>query len=126
MIKVLLAGLGGFIGSALRYVISTFFYKLLGTDFPYGTFVVNVLGSFLIGFFMGLVENGFVISSNWRAFIAIGLLGGFTTFSSFSYETVELIKQGARLSAIANIVYTVLNCLAGAYVGGVIAKLITK
>jgi CrcB protein len=61
MIKVLLAGLGGFIGSALRYVISTFFYKLLGTDFPYGTFVVNVLGSFLIGFFMGLVENGFVI-----------------------------------------------------------------
>lgn len=126
MFKIFLAGLGGFIGSGLRYVLSTMVYRLLGTDFPYGTFVVNVLGSFLIGFLMGLVENGVPISPNWRVFVAIGLFGGFTTFSSFSYETVELLKQGAVFTAVANVVYTVLNCLAATWVGGIFARLITK
>jgi CrcB protein len=126
MIKILMAGLGGFFGAILRYVLSTFIYKLLGTDFPYGTFVVNVLGCFLIGFFMGLVDAGVIISPNLRILIAIGLLGGFTTFSSFSYETVELLKAGAWLSAVANVVYTLLNCLGATWFGEVLSRLITK
>ncbi|CUU04570.1 CrcB protein [Candidatus Kryptobacter tengchongensis] len=120
MLKFIIAGLGGFVGAGLRYFLSTFTYKILGTDFPYGTFVVNVLGSFLIGLFMGLIDRGLIISSNWRIFIAVGLLGGFTTFSSFSYETVELLKQGSMLTAIANITYTILNCLAATWLGEVI------
>ncbi len=126
MLKIFMAGLGGFFGSMLRYALSTFVYRLLGTDFPYGTLVVNILGSFLIGFFMGLVENGLVISPNLRVFIAIGFLGGFTTFSSFSYETIELFKEGAWFSGWANVVYTVLNCLGSAWLGGVLSRLITK
>lgn len=126
MLKFIIAGLGGFIGSGFRYLLSTFSYKILGTDFPYGTFVVNVLGSFLIGLFMGLIERGLIISPSWRIFIAVGLLGGFTTFSSFSYETVELLKEGAILAAVANIIYTILSCLAATWVGEIISRLIIK
>ena len=126
MIKILMAGLGGFFGAILRYVLSTFIYKLFGTDFPYGTFAVNVLGCFLIGFFMGLVDAGVIISPNLRILIAIGFLGGFTTFSSFSYETVELLKAGAWISAVANVVYTILNCLGATWIGEVLSRLITK
>lgn len=126
MLKFFMAGLGGFLGSMLRYALSTFVYRLLGADFPYGTLVVNILGSFLIGFFMGLIENGLVISPNLRVLIAVGFLGGFTTFSSFSYETIELFKEGAWISGLANVVYTVLNCLGATWLGGVISRLIIK
>jgi len=126
MKKIIIVGLGGFMGSALRYMLSITVYRLLGTNFPYGTFVVNVLGSFLIGFVMGLVENGVLITSNWRVFVTIGLLGGFTTFSSFSHETVQLLKQGAILTAVANVVYTVLSCLAATWAAGIGARLLTN
>lgn len=126
MLKIFLVGLGGFVGSGFRFILSTFVYRLLGTDFPYGTFIVNVLGSFVIGFFMGLVEVGVVVSPNWRLFIAVGLLGGFTTFSTFSYETVELLKEGLIFLAIVNVFVTVVSCIGMTWVGGVLARLLTK
>ncbi|MCS7214089.1 MAG: fluoride efflux transporter CrcB [Candidatus Calescibacterium sp.] len=125
MIKILMIGIGGFIGSVLRYSISTFAYRLIGSDFPYGTLIVNILGSAAIGLFMGLVENGVVISTNIRVFIAVGILGGFTTFSSFSYETIWKLKQGEIYSALTNIFLNVLLCLGATWIGLVFAKYIT-
>jgi CrcB protein len=126
MLSIFLVGLGGFIGSGLRYAISILVYKLLGTSFPYGTFVVNVLGSLLIVIFKGLVESSVVVSSNWRLFVAIGLLGGFTTFSSFSYETIEMLKRGAILVSVINVSFTFLSCLSATLIGNILVKSLIK
>jgi CrcB protein len=122
--KFLIAGLGGFVGSAFRYWISTETYRLLGQGFPYGTLLVNVVGCFLIGFLMAFFEERFVINPNLRIFLTIGILGGFTTFSTFSFETVSLLREGSYLTASANVMYSLLNCLGATWFGGVVGKLL--
>ena len=124
MDKILLSGFGGFIGSALRYWISLMAYRVFGQDFPYGTLVVNVLGCLLIGFVMTVFEERFVFSANVRIFLTIGILGGFTTFSSFSYETIGLIREGSYLLGTANVLLNVLLCLVATAVGTVIGKFV--
>ncbi|MCI0415566.1 fluoride efflux transporter CrcB [bacterium] len=124
MQKLIIAGIGGFIGSACRYWLSLATYRVLGQDFPYGTLVVNVMGSLLIGFLMALFEERFVISANFRIFLTIGILGGFTTFSTFSYETVELLREGSYQTGMINILSTVFICLGATWLGSVIGKLI--
>ena len=94
MLQIMVAGLGGFIGSAARFWISSLTYRYLGQDFPYGTLLVNVVGSFLIGFLMAFFEDRFTISPDLRIFLTIGILGGFTTFSSFGNETMSLWRDG--------------------------------
>src|SRR5689334_16681029 len=83
LVQIFIAGLGGFLGSAARFWIASLSYRLLGQDFPYGTLIVNVVGCFLIGFLMTVFEQRFLITPNLRIFLTIGILGGFTTFSSF-------------------------------------------
>jgi fluoride exporter len=122
--KLILAGLGGFIGSACRYWFSLVAYRFFGQDFPYGTLIVNVIGSLLIGLLMALFEERFVISPNLRIFLTIGILGGFTTFSTFSYETVELLREGSYLTSIINILSTLFICLTATWFGSIIGKLI--
>ncbi len=101
---------GGALGSILRFWLATALYAWLGRAFPLGTLVVNVLGCFLIGLLThGLLERG--VSPEWRAGLLIGVLGGFTTFSTFSWETVSLLLAGETLKAIVNIVLSVLLCL---------------
>lgn len=90
---------------------------MLGRDFPYGTLVVNVAGSLLIGLSTALLADRLSLSPEWRAGIVIGLLGAFTTFSTFSIETLNLIEQREFLRAVANIVLSVLLCLAAAALG---------
>lgn len=90
---------------------------MLGRDFPYGTLVVNIAGSLLIGLSTALLADRLSLSSEWRAGIVIGLLGAFTTFSTFSIETLNLIEQREFLRAVANIVLSVLLCLAAAALG---------
>ncbi len=124
MLQVIIAGLGGFIGSASRFWISSVTYRILGQDFPYGTLLVNVVGAFLIGFLMAVFEERFLVSPNLRIFLTIGVLGGFTTFSTFSYETVSLLREGSYLTGTANILYSLLNCLGATWFGGVIGKLL--
>jgi CrcB protein len=124
LLQIIIAGLGGFIGSASRFWLSTATYRILGQDFPYGTLLVNVVGSFLIGFLMALFEHRFTISPNLRIFLTIGILGGFTTFSSFSYETVSLLREGSYVAGTANILYSVLNCLGATWVGGIVGRLV--
>ena len=88
--NVLLVAAGGGIGAVLRYLIGIFLAVRLGPDFPWGTFFVNVTGSFLIGIVLVLVEDG-TLSPEARLFLAVGILGGYTTFSTYSYEAVQLM-----------------------------------
>ena len=124
MDKMLFSGIGGFIGSVLRYWISVVAYRFFGQDFPYGTLFVNVSGCLLIGFVMTLFEERFVFSSNLRIFLTIGILGGFTTFSSFSYETIALLREGSYFLGTVNVLLTVFLCLVATAIGGIAGKLL--
>jgi fluoride exporter len=93
-----IVGIGGFIGSVLRYYTQAFFRMVIPMAFPYGTFTVNIIGCFIIGIVYALFERGNVLTEDWRLFLATGLCGGFTTFSSFTHESINLIRAGEFLS----------------------------
>ncbi len=102
--KLFLAGFGGFIGSTLRYVATGYFQQLgRSIDFPYGTLAVNLIGCFIIGFLSQLAESRGVFTAESRTFVFIGILGGFTTFSAFGNETMNLWRDGQNTLAMANI-----------------------
>lgn len=125
MLKILLIGAGGFVGTVLRYLVSGLAHSFIsaGSAFPYGTLVVNTLGCFLIGFFSGLVETRQLFDPETRVFVLIGLLGGFTTFSSFGYETFALMRDGQTTAALSNIGLQVVLGLAAVWCGHVLARL---
>jgi fluoride exporter len=100
--KILYVGIGGFIGASLRYLISLQASKLFSGHIPYGTLIVNVLGGFLIGAIMQISLSSTVISPNLRLFLTTGILGGLTTFSTFSYETINLFSSGFYTHAVLN------------------------
>ena len=114
---------GGGIGASARYYLSGAVYRFLPSDFPYGNLVVNITGCFLIGLLMTLLEERFISEPALRIFLTIGILGGFTTFSSFSYETIELIRDTEILRAVSNVGASVLGCLAATALGSVIGRL---
>jgi CrcB protein len=97
VLGVLLVALGGGIGSAIRYLVSGWFADRFGPGFPYGTFVINITGSFIIGFFLALAQERVSLSPYWRLFFAVGFVGGYTTFSTFEYESVRLLQDGELL-----------------------------
>ena len=102
--KLFLAGIGGFIGSSLRYAVTGYVQTWSRSiDFPYGTLAVNLIGCFLIGFLSQLAESRGVLTAESRTFVFIGILGGFTTFSAFGNETMNLWREGENLLAMANI-----------------------
>ena len=116
MRTVLLVGLGSFIGGAGRYMLSMFIQNKAANSFPYGTLTVNVLGCFLIGIVLGVsARSG--IPHEWRLFLATGILGGFTTFSAFSYESITLIRDGNSGTAIIYIGCSILLGLMATYGG---------
>ena len=109
---------GAGIGGVLRYWISHGAYWLLGRQFPYGTLLVNVSGSFLMGLLFVLIMDKFAgIGPHLRAFLLIGILGGYTTFSSFSIETLNLFEGGAWLSASLNIILSVILSIFAVWLG---------
>ncbi|HRQ33213.1 MAG TPA: fluoride efflux transporter CrcB [Anaerolineales bacterium] len=126
MTNILLAGVGGFIGSALRYVLGGYVQGLSKGLFPYGTLAVNVIGCFVIGFLSQLAENRGVFSSEARVFVFIGILGGFTTFSSFGNETLNLARDGEMLGAFANIGLNVFLGLLAVWLGRTVSTLIWR
>jgi len=114
--------IGGAVGSVMRFLLSTTAHSWLGRDFPYGTLVVNILGSLAMGVLFVLMVERVADSGLWRAAILIGVLGGFTTFSSFSIETLNLIEQGAMTKAAANVVASVTLCLGATWIGMLIGR----
>lgn len=93
MLQYLWIGLGGFLGANARYLVQVWAASRWGADFPYGTLLANVSGSFVIAFFLTLATERFIMPTELRLFVAVGFLGGFTTFSSFSLETFRLVEQ---------------------------------
>lgn len=120
--KILLAiGTGSFVGGLLRYAVSQAVQgRSLGL-FPYGTLTVNLVGCFLIGMVYALSERG-VVGESWRLFLATGVLGGFTTFSAFSQETVRLLQQGLVLNALTYVLISVVAGLMATYCGMLVIR----
>ena len=124
MEKYLFIGAGGFIGSVCRYGLSSLLYRILGDRFPYGTLAVNVLGCFTIGLLMTLFEGRWLVQPNVRLFLTIGILGGFTTFSTFSYETIEILRAGNTSLGFINIFGSIVFCLSATWAGSIAGKLL--
>lgn len=120
----LLAGLGGFIGTLLRYGVQKIAVSWGSISFPFGTFTVNLVGSLIIGIVYGLTERENLLSPESRIFIATGLCGGFTTFSSFTLDTLTLMRQGQHLYAGAYVFASLLLGIAVTYFGFIITKTI--
>ncbi|GIW43728.1 MAG: hypothetical protein KatS3mg077_1010 [Candidatus Binatia bacterium] len=117
MLRVLLVGCGGFLGSACRYLVGGWVQGTFAASFPWGTLAVNSLGSLLLGFFLALsLERGW-LGMEWRLFLTIGFCGGFTTMSTFGYETFSLIREGSYVLAFANVGANLLTAVLGAWVG---------
>jgi CrcB protein len=114
--------MGGAFGAVLRYGASLSVYSLLGRGFPYGTLFVNVSGSLLMGILSVIMLERFNIDPEWRAAVLVGVLGSFTTFSTFSIETLNLLEQGDVIRATANIVLSVLVCLVAVWFGVLIGR----
>lgn len=118
MTNVLLIFFGAGLGGVLRYMISNSTHWLVGRQFPYGTLVVNVSGCFLMGLLFVLILDRFNgIGPQLRAFLLIGFLGGYTTFSSFSIETLNLFESGAYLSGFINMFLSVMLCMVAVWLG---------
>ncbi len=125
MSKLFLVGVGGFLGSILRYITSGVIFRILGKPyFPYGTLFVNILGCFLIGFFSGLSENKQLFNPETRIFIFVGLLGSFTTFSTFGFEVFSFARDGQIISSLSNIALHIILGVVSVWFGYSISKLI--
>jgi CrcB protein len=123
MLNYFWVGLGGALGSVARFWASGFVARHFGEAFPFGTLVVNVTGSFLIGFFATLtdVDGRWLVAPSFRTFFMAGICGGYTTFSSFSLQTLNLVRDGEWLHAGANAVSSVVLCLVAVWLGHLLA-----
>jgi CrcB protein len=117
MMQTLAIASGGAAGALLRFWMSSGVYNWLGRGFPYGTLAVNVLGSLLMGFLYVMLVDKLSLGANWRAALLVGLLGAFTTFSTFSIETLNLVEEGEAIKALMNVLLSVMLCLIAAWAG---------
>lgn len=124
MLNYILVSAGAAVGGAFRYGISNYIQRHISVIFPYGTLVVNVIGSFILGITMFYLNEKELIGSEFRLFLAVGFCGGFTTFSAFSYETINLFRDAEFGLAIFNVFLNVILCLIGIYLAYLISKLI--
>jgi len=125
LLKYLVVGFGGFVGANARFIVAQWAAQKWGTQFPYGTFIINTTGSFILGLFATLLLR-FAWNDNWRLLIAIGFVGAYTTFSTFEYETLQLAAQNQWSRALVNIMGSVVLGFAAAYIGVVVARLVTR
>jgi len=124
MVKYILVAFGGMLGAVSRYGLCGWISNLTEGRFPFGTLAVNLIGSFIIGLFLTLAIDRFSWSPELRILFTIGFLGAFTTFSTFSYETVELLGEGVYLLAAVNMGASLFGCVAATIAGVALARLI--
>ena len=122
MSTLLTIGCGGFLGAISRYLVSELVYIIFGTGMPYGTLTVNIIGSFLLGIVAQFSLAGNFLTTSASSFLGIGFLGAFTTFSTFSVQTLELLESGSPLKALLNILLNLILCLIGAWGGLTIGR----
>lgn len=122
--KYLAISLGGIIGANSRYLIADWAAQRFGAGFPYGTFIINISGSFLLGFFMAFLQDRAFIHPNYRLFFATGFCGAYTTFSTFTYESLRLWQDGSFLLAITNLLGSLAVGMFGVLLGFVFGRMI--
>lgn len=113
---------GGAIGAVFRFLVSNGIHSFMSRDFPYGTLTVNIVGSFIMGLSYILLIERLSLSAEWRALIIVGLLGAFTTFSTFSIETLVLIENSELTKAVVNVLASVVLCIMGSWIGIIIGR----
>ncbi len=117
MTNILLAAVGGALGSVLRYLVGVLTLRWFGPSFPWGTLAVNVVGSFIIGLTVEMIARRFNASMELRVFIVTGIIGGFTTWSSFSLDTMVLFERGAIAAAAAYVIGSLVVSFAAVFAG---------
>jgi CrcB protein len=122
MVNYLFVSIGAAVGGVFRYWLSNYVHKFLPANFPYGTLTVNLVGSFLVGFIMYYLNEREIISANMRILLAVGFCDGFTTFSTFSLETMNLIRDSELLLAGLNVILNISLCLTGIFLAYIIFK----
>lgn len=122
--NILIVGTGGFIGSVMRYLVQVFVEKGLATTFPWGTFIANIAGSFIIGIVFAFAEKGNLINSEWRLFLAVGICGGFTTFSSFAYNNLTMLKENSFGQLFWNVGGSLFFGILAVYLGIILVRAI--
>ncbi len=124
MTRALLVGLGGFFGSVGRYWVAGLVQQAQGSQFPLGTLAVNVAGSFILGLLMALSLERALLGPNMRLCLAVGFCGGFTTMSTFSYETIALLRDGSAFLGLLNAATTMALCLLGVWLGALMIRIL--
>jgi CrcB protein len=122
--RTLLVAFGGLVGSIARYWLSGWAQNASGSDFPVGTLTVNILGSFILGLVMTMSLERGLISAETRLLLGSGFCGGFTTMSTFSYETLALLQYGNTVPALTNIGLSLASCLTAVWVGSIAGRLV--
>jgi len=121
-VNFVMVSLGAIAGANLRYILSRYAAKLLGPVFPYGTLIINLTGSFIVGWFMIWTTERVLVDPRWRLLVVVGFCGGFTTFSSYAFESMAYLEQGQWLLMTTNILANNLLCMAAAIAGMALAR----
>lgn len=120
--KYLMVGIGGFIGAIARFVLGSYIGNRLGSRFPYGTFVINISGSFLIGVILTVLAERTTASPNWRYLVPIGFIGAYTTFSTFEFETLRTAQDGQMTMAFLNVILSVVVGFIAVWAGAIAGR----
>jgi fluoride exporter len=122
---IILVGTGGFIGSVMRYLVQYYMEKSMMSTFPWGTLAANIAGSFIMGVVFAMADKGNMLNAEWRIFLTVGICGGFTTFSAFSYNNYMMLKEQIYGSLLLNIGGNLLLGIFAVYLGVVFIRLLT-
>jgi CrcB protein len=123
MTKYFFVGLGGFMGAVARFWLGGYISNRMGTRFPWGTFVINITGSFLIGLTITLLAEKAHWNPNWRYLIPVGFIGAYTTFSTFEYETLRSVQDGELIVAAINILASVISGFISVWIGVIAGRI---